>query len=1066
MAAGDAATSRLSPIQLARFFQALQGSAEWRREAGIKTVAGVHFGDHYLAVRGELDQARLDRAWCQVAEHEPLLRTRFDASVVDRPVQWVQGAVDTSIEVLDWSGSAEQDRWAELAGLRAREAYRGFDLGEPPLARLIVARVGPGVHWLVMAAHDVILDGWSIGLLFDRLLRCYDDGPAWRPPGAGEQASYHEYAESLRQRGIAEAERFWTAELRGFQHPVWVGDDGADAVPEGQAASRKVMPLRLTRDQRSAIVQCCSRSHVAAETVVHAAFALALSRHSGEADVVVGVDAPGRDHLSGLAQLVGPFRNTVPLRIILDEQETAGELLRRVAAVRQAISAFEYMPEPLIREWGEPSLAREWLFAHVVTERSEDPSPHQPATLAVDAVPMSQPAEVRPLGLTVRTGGARLDCEIAYCTTMIGDVAAARFGRHLVNIVRSLTANPGTRLRDTSMLAGDERTRLAAGPSRAGRASPKADRMENLVWPWAESRPGAPAVVTKEGSLTYRELLDRAARWAASLREAGVQSEDLVGVHMRRTPDLVAALLGIFMTGGAYVPLDPAYPAARLAAIAADAGMGVVLDDTGCPPAGLIEGRTMLSPPRAAVRPAPGRPPAVRLPGGPDALAYVLYTSGSTGRPKGVEICHRNAVNLLRWAVDVLGEDLQSFLATTSVNFDCSILELFGTLSAGGTILLADGPLSGSVVQAAAGARIVNGVPSVMAEALRDAELPASVRTVILGGEPPSAALIGRIRATPSVSRILNLYGPTETTSYSTIAQIGRTLAHPPSIGRPIANTQVYLLDRYQNPVPAGVTGELYIGGAGVARGYHGLPELTRARFVTCEVAGAGSGRLYRTGDLARYSEDGELLFIGRGDSQVKIHGVRVEIGEVEHVLSTVEGVSEAVVLADPGEDGQLSLAAWVTLSTAGCLTPETIRSGLHELLPSAMIPATIMVADELPRTPTGKIDRAGLRALAADARARPEYLAPRTAHERWLADLWAELLGIARVGIAEDFFELGGDSFLAMRMIGRAQQEGLPLEPADIYAAATIVSLAALVAVRSASGDRQPDLLRAGAAP
>ncbi|MGI8447425.1 MAG: non-ribosomal peptide synthetase [Streptosporangiaceae bacterium] len=1055
MAAGDATTSRLSPIQLARFFQALQGSAEWRREAGIKSAAGVFFGDYYLIVRGELDLARLQSAWCQVAEHEPLLRAGFDGSALSRPVQHVRGAVTAPVQIVDWSGPAEPVRWAEMGGLRAREAARGFDLSEPPLARLTVARAGPGVHWLIMAAHDVILDSWSIGLLFDRLLRCYDGVPAWPCAAAGQHGSYLEYAEGLRQRGIAGAEQFWTGELRGFHHPVRVGDD--DTVGGGGlAATRKIMPLQLDGQLRAAVSGCCARSGIAAETVLYAAFALALSRHSGEADVVIGVDVPGRDHQPGLTQMVGPFRNRVPVRVLIDEEETAGELLRRVESQRRAVTEFEYMPEPLIREWGEASLAREWLFAHVVTVVSGAPPLHQPAALAVDAAPMDQPLEIRPLGLNVRPAAGQLDCEVSYCTTLIGDPAAARFGRHLVNIVRSLTADPGTRLRDTSMLASGERTHLAGGPAPA---FPQPHRIENLVWQWAQSRPGAPAVRTGDSVLTYGGLMGRATRWAASLREAGVQPGDLAGVHMRRTPELVAALLGIFMAGGAYVPLDPAYPGGRLAAIAADAGLRAVLDDTGCPPASLREGRALLPPPQAA-----GAIPGGRLAAGdPDALAYVLYTSGSTGRPKGVEVSHRNAVNMLLWAGDVLGEDLQAFLATTSVNFDCSILELFGTLGAGGTVMLAGGPLSASVLRAAAGARIVNGVPSVMAEALRDAELPASVRTVILGGEPPLPALIGRIRDSGPVRRILNLYGPTETTSYSTIAEGGTTLAHPPPIGRPIANTQAYLLDRYQNPVPAGVTGELYIGGAGVARGYHGLPELTREKFARPVVAGTSGGRLYRTGDLVRYSEDGELLFIGRGDSQVKIHGVRVEIGEVEHVLATVEGVSEAVVLAGPGEDGQLSLAAWVTPSAGGCLTAETVRSGLHQMLPSAMVPAAITVTDELPRTPTGKLDREALWALAA-GRARPESAAPRTPVERWLADVWAELLGVAQVGIADDFFELGGDSFLAMRMIGRAQEEGFPLEPADIYTAATIASLAALITSRPGSG--QPGAVRAGAAP
>jgi amino acid adenylation domain-containing protein len=749
--------------------------------------------------------------------------------------------------------------------------------------------------------------------------------------------------------------------------------------------------------------------------------------------------------------MAGPFRNTVPLRIVLDEQETAAGLLHRVDAARTAVTAYEYMPEPLIREWSDPSLARAWLYAHVVTFAQPPAALYQPAGLTAQAVPLPGSWHPRPLGLTVRRRtGAELDCELVFCTTMIGQQAARRFGAHLATLTRGLVATPGAPLRDATMLSGQERVRLLHGWNDTSTPVPAGARIEDLIRPWAGTRPDATAVRAAAGSLTYRELLARADGWAAALRQAGAGPGDLVGVHMRRTPDLVAALLGTFLAGAAYVPLDPAYPGPRLTMIASDAGLRVVLDDTGRAPERLLAGRT------AVTAPAPGSFAAPAPPVSADGLAYVLYTSGSTGRPKGVEIRHRNAVNMILWAASMLGEDLAGFLATTSVNFDCSIMELFATLSAGGTVLLCDRPLSGAALRAAAGARVINGVPSVVAEALAEAELPSSVTTVILGGEPPWPSLVARIRASGSVRRILNLYGPTETTSYSTMAQIGATLAHPPPIGRPITNTRTYVLDRYQNLVPAGVTGELYIGGAGVARGYRGLPDLTAERFLPDTLSGAPDGHLYRTGDLVRHTEDGDLLFVGRADTQVKVHGVRIETGEIEHVLTTLDGVAEAVVLADRGENEQVTLAAWVTPSDGACLAGPAVRGELAGLLPSAMIPARIFVTDELPRTPNGKVDRQELRARGR--RPHPATAAPpRTPLERWLAGLWQDLLAIGQIGAGDDFFELGGDSFLAMRMIGRAQEAGHPVEPADIYTAPTVAALAAVITARSATGQRTP---------
>src|SRR5579859_3180152 len=402
MAADDYATFRLSPVQLAHFFQALQGPPDWRAQVGIQLAAGVHFGGHYLVLRGDLDESRLAGSWRQLVRSEPMLRTGFVTSEVARPVQRVYRSVNAEIELVDWSHPGA-DPAAELAALRATESSRGFDLQTPPLARLIVARITPGLHWMIMVAHRVILDEWSAGLLFLRLLHRYDSQHEPGPAG-----SYPAHAELLRGRGIGAAERFWTDVMRGYYQPVQLGGDMAAAHLADDLAMRTTLALPAGDELSALIAERGRISGIAPETFVYAAFALALSRYSGEADVIIGAELPGRAHHPGLAGLAGPFRNTVPLRVVIDENGTAADLLAAVERSRRAITEYEYVPEPLIREWSERQLARAWLFAHVVSQDSGGPAVHQPSGLTVTAERLTPQLPPLPLGLSWRWQDERL----------------------------------------------------------------------------------------------------------------------------------------------------------------------------------------------------------------------------------------------------------------------------------------------------------------------------------------------------------------------------------------------------------------------------------------------------------------------------------------------------------------------------------------------------------------------------------------------------------------------------------------------------------------------------------
>ncbi|HLE85703.1 MAG TPA: amino acid adenylation domain-containing protein, partial [Thermoanaerobaculia bacterium] len=569
-----------------------------------------------------------------------------------------------------------------------------------------------------------------------------------------------------------------------------------------------------------------------------------------------------------------------------------------------------------------------------------------------------------------------------------------------------------------------------------------------------ERTPEAVAVVARDGAVTFAELARRSGRLAEALYRAGVGPEDRVGVFLSRSAALPAALLGILESGGAYVPLDPTYPAERLAYMVEDSGARVLVTEgalAGRLPAGLAGHATVLAdrvapadwPEREASRAPAGAGP------GAGRLAYVIYTSGSTGAPKGVGIAHRSAVAFLEWARrEISPAERRRLLFTTSISFDVSVFELFLPLCWGGTLLLAESEFELLAPGAAAGATMISSVPSVAAEVLRQGPLPPSVRTVCLAGEALPRSVADALYAQPGVERVLNLYGPTEDTTYSTWAEVERTGAEPPSIGVAIAGGSALVVDGRLEAVPDGTVGELHLGGAGLARGYLGRPALTAERFVPDPYppapGGAPGGRLYRTGDRVRREADGRLSFLGRLDQQVKIHGLRIELGEVEAALDRVPEVGAGAVVARERAPGDLRLVAYAVPRTPGAVSAAELRRQMGGFLPAFMVPQHFVLLDALPRTPSGKVDRGALPEPAFEG---PRGSAPRTPVEERLAALWRDLLGVGGIGPEDDFFALGGHSLLAARMLFRVEEAlGARIALPVFLGARTLEALAGLV--------------------
>ena len=812
-----------------------------------------------------------------------------------------------------------------------------------------------------------------------------------------------------------------------------------------------------------------------------AAFQTLLHRYTGEDDILVGSPTAGRG-AAALAEVVGYFVNPLVLRSDLSGDPPFTRLLDRVR--RTALDAFAHpdFPFPRLAEELQPvrdpsrspvfqvlfvlqqAVGREApLAAFALVESgprlgfddlSLEPLPLPERRAQFDLTLMA--AELAELaestGLEEPGGG--LAATLEYNADLFDRTTAERLAGNLLTLLSGIAERPEETLGALPLLTAPERAQLLewsvdwSGSSRDIYAGPPERCLHELVLAQADRTPEAEALVWQGERLTYAELAVRAGRLARRLRRLGVGPEVPVAICARRSPDLVAGLLGILQAGGAYVPMEPSLPDERLAFLLRSSGASLLVTESG-----LAERLGALAPAGCQV---------LRLdePDGPEEeatfpqvlpghLAYVIYTSGSTGEPKGVAITHASAVALVRWAGTVFpAADLSGVLASTSVGFDLSVFELFVPLAHGGRVILAADALELPRLAAAGEVTLVNTVPSVLAELLSGGPLPPSVRTVNLAGEPLPGPLVRQVRS----ARVFNLYGPSEDTTYSTFAAADPRSAGAPAIGRPLPGTRVWLLDRRLQPVPAGVPGELFLGGAGLARGYLGRPDLTAERFVPDPFGGPGE-RLYRTGDLARFGALAELEFLGRLDHQVKVRGFRIELGEIEAVLGAHPGVAGAAVLAS-GEGADRRLVAYVAAPAGSALDAE-LRSFLRARLPEYMVPAVFVVLDALPLTPNGKVDRRGL--VSISARIAPALgagetpgggaRAPQGRVEERLAAIWRDLLGVERVTAESSFFDLGGHSLLATRLLARVQTAfGVDLPLPSLFAAPTLAGFAARI--------------------
>ncbi len=1029
-----------------------------------------------LRLSGALDARALQHSLDELVARHEALRTTF-ASIDGQPVQRVSPAQPVHLRVTDLTALPADEAAAQTRRLVIEESSRPFDLAAGPLLRAALLRLADGDHVLVVCMHHLVSDDWSLGLICDELAQTY-------AAAADQQGSllaplplqYADFAVWQQQRlGGGELDRqlaYWREQLAGAPAALDLPTDR----PRPPVATFRgaTMSFAVERSVTGALRRLAADAGATVFMTALAAFAVLLSRHSGSADVVVGVPVAGRSRPE-FEDLVGFFVNTLPLRIDLSGDPSFAELLVRVRNV--TLGALDHADVPFERLVTELApqrhVSRNPLFQVTVALAA-----HRPANEAAGLRLVSQrvdPSDVPfDLSLELTETPDGIAVALDYATDLFDPLTAERMVGHLGRLLASIAAEPGAPISRLEMLSDEERIDLLVAWNDTARDYPSERPLHALVADHAARSPTAVAVVDGDDTLTYAELDRRANQLAAHLLARGVvadasgssmretalssgssmretalssTSDALVGVCLPRGADLVVALLGILKAGAAYLPLDPGYPAKRLAFMVSDAQARLLVTSRamlGRLPA-LDVDVVALDRDADAIRSRPATAPPPADVGG-QSLAYVVYTSGSTGMPKGIAIQHR-AITRLTCGTDYiqLGPD-DVVVQGSNASFDAATFEIWAALTNGAALVI----LSTDVLLSAPalGKAIVDHDVSVLflttavfnQVAGEDPTVLRPLRHVLFGGEAADAGAVRRVLAEGRPQRLLHMYGPAESTTFATwhLVEDLDAAATTVPIGQPVANTTAFVLDAARVPVPFGIIGELYVGGAGLARGYLHRPQLTAERFVNHPQL----GRLYATGDLVRRRGDGALEFVGRVDHQIKLRGFRIEPGEIEANLAEHPGVRDAVVLVRDDR-----LIAYVVRAVGATPSPGELRAFLAERLPSYLLPGAFVVLDGLPLTPNGKVDQVRLPPPdTQDSDAGPSA-APRTGTQAQVAAIWAELLGLAAVGVHDDFFALGGHSLMATQVIARVRERcGVTVPLSALFQAPTIAGLAAAV--------------------
>jgi amino acid adenylation domain-containing protein len=1002
-----------------------------------------------LRITGDLDRGALDRALGEVVRRHESLRTSIRVHEGE-PVQVVDPAVTFHVDEEDVSGFAEGDERTDELDRRLRDfVRRPFVLSEAPLFRARIFRESQESWVLALGMHHIVSDGWSFGLFTGEMNALYDafrrGQPSPLPPLTLQYGDFARWQREHFQGGeLARQLAFWKEQMEGA--PVVLELPTDRPRPATQDYTGATFSARMGKDLTESIQALARHEGATPFMVLLAAFDVLLARYTGQNDVVVGTPIAGRTRPE-LEPIFGYFANTLALRTDLSGDPTFTELLRRARGTMLGAYAHQDFPfEKLVDELKvERSLSYNPLFQVLFALQNASSETLELSGVELEGVAVDAGTTIFDMGWQLHEDDGQYKAHIEYKTGLFDEATVRRMAAAYRSLLRAIVADPDRRVWEYAFVPDEEREQVLVEWNRTEREVPAGRCVHELFEEQARRAPGAVAVAHAGRTLTYAELDARADRLAARLRGMGVGADVRVAISLERSAEMVVALLGVLKAGGAYLPVDPAYPEERRAYMLRDSGARVVITQPSLAaevPATdaavlVIDGEAY----EGDSTHAEASP--VRAEATAESLAYVIYTSGSTGRPKGVMVPHGAVVNLALAQIDEFRISPESrVLQFASFSFDATVSEVLTALLAGARLHLAaqDALMPGDpLVNTLRGEEIsVATLPPSVLTVMPETDFPA-LRTLVSAGEACPAEVV---RRWGPGRRFVNAYGPTETTVCATLAA-DEDGSRKPSIGGPIANARVYVLDERLRPSPIGVPGEVCVGGAGVARGYHGRPALTGEKFIPDPFDGEPGARLYRTGDRGRWLADGTLEYLGRMDEQVKIRGFRIELGEIESVLRAHPSVADVAVIAREDAPGDRRIAAYVVPAEGAEADPAELRAHLKDRLPDYMVPSAFVALEAFPLTPNGKLDRARLPAPGASSVERTAYAPPRTPAEVAMAEIWSEVLGVQPIGIHDDFFALGGHSLLATRVVSRVRQAlGMELPLRHLFEAPTIAEL------------------------
>ncbi len=1005
------------------------------------------------------DAATLHRALTEVVRRHEALRTIFREHD-GHPVQVVLPEIDVAVPEVDLTALPALEREQEWTRVVREEGRKPFDLSRAPLFRATVVHVSPHEHRLLLTIHHIVADEWSMELIQQEVNQFYEAFThGWPAPMPELPIQYADFASWQREQftgpELQEELSFWKAQLAGAPTVLdLVTDKPRPAVQSFRGATEA---FEIPRGLMERVKALGREEQATLFMVLEASFAALLHRYTGQNDLLVGTPISQRTH-SQTERLVGCFLNTVVLRSTFTEELTFRNLVRQTRDRARGAYAHANVPFNAV-------------VADLAPERGGSHSPlFQVMFVLHDAAGMSQVSKVSG-NRQLETGTSKFDITmlvseteqgvdgmIEYSTDLFDRETIQRLCRHYTTLLEALARTPDESIALASLLTSAERQQLLAGWNDTTTEFPDGHRyLHQLIEAQASRAPDRVAVVFGNRQLTYGDLNHRADLLALELKGLGVGPDVRVGLLVERSPEMVVALVGILKAGGAYVPLDPAFPPDRLAYMVEDSGMGVLVTHRDLDAALRVRPSVIVrldSPADEMAGPRGDR--AEGSESSPEQLAYVLYTSGSTGKPKGVEIPHAAIVNFLLSMQREPGFTANdALLAVTTLSFDIAGLELYLPLITGGRVVIAGredvvDPLRLVELMRESGCTVMQATPTTWGALVSAGWTGSPGLKALCGGEALSRDLAEALLT--RCGELWNLYGPTETTVWSTLERI-TSAAVPVSIGRPIANTQVLVLDSHRELVPAGLVGELYIGGAGVARGYLGREELTRERFIPSPFS--SGARLYRTGDLGRWLPDGRLECLGRNDHQVKIRGFRIEPGEIESAIARHPAVREGAVVAREDGTGEKRLVAFLVAGDAAADLIDQVRALVRASLPEYMVPSEFVILEALPRTANGKLDRKALPAPTPGAVPAAGAVAPRTPTEELVMAAFADVVGRADFGVFDNFFDWGGNSLRAARLVSRLRAKaGVELLLRHLFERPTVAGLAEVIDVLSwASG-------------